>query len=322
MQTINLGIDVGNYDTKSAHTTIISGFKVFSSKPELSQEYVKFNDKFFVSTNERFPYKMDKTENEQAAVLTLFAIGKEILFRINRKGIFEKEDQQAAISKISKVNLGVGVPPLHCNMLSAKTKEYYLNNFNHVDFTYCDYQFSFNVNNVYVFPQAFSAIQNNKKCRLILEYPKVYVVDIGGYTVDVLTMVNGKPDLSIVASKPLGVLKLYQELKDEILRLKGFSVDDFAIESVMTGRKHALHPDIVTLIQEHADRWAGKIVNELRESGIEFQAYPCVFLGGGSLLFRRSLNRNPILGIKEILTDTHANAAGYERMLNAICPTK
>lgn len=319
MNTFNYGVDVGNHDTKTAHTSLISGYNAYTSKPEMCQEYLKLNDIYYVPTSKRFAYKMDKTEDEQALVLTLLGIAKESIFRINRNKVLTRNEQQSVINKITDINLGTGVPPMHCNMLSKKTREYYEEYLKDtVSFEYNGFDFNLKAKNIFVFPQAYAAINNNKKCTFVTKYPKVYVVDIGGFTVDVLTIINGQPDLSIVASKQLGVLKLYQQIQNEVLRLKGYELDDFMIESVLLNKPHSLQPDVVELIQKHAAKWSDNIISTLREMGIEFQAYPSVFLGGGSLLFKKTINKNSIVGLHEFINDVNANARGYERMLQQI----
>lgn len=317
MATLKMGVDVGNFDTKTAHTEMVSGFKTFLTKPDLSKEYIEKDGKFYVLTSERFKYKQDKTENEHAEILTLFGIAKEILFRINRGKELTREEQQQSIDKISAINLGVGLPPLHCNRQAAKTKEYYENRLKNIEFNYKGFHFVFTTKNVFVFPQGYAAVQASKKCKYIT-YPKFYVIDIGGYTVDVITMVNGSPDLSLVDSKSLGVLKLFQNIKSEVLRLEGFSLDDFIIESVILGKPHTLPERVVNFIKANVSQWANTIINELRESGIEFLAYPCVFVGGGSLVFRNDFDSSSEIGEHEYITDTHANAIGYERLLSVV----
>ena len=47
--------------------------------------------------------------------------------------------------------------------------------------------------NVYVYPQAFAAIAPLKA--QLNHHLQVFLVDIGGYTTDVLLLRNGKPDM-------------------------------------------------------------------------------------------------------------------------------
>ena len=78
-----LGIDVGNYDTKSQHTTTPSGYDgPTPEKPLLAEEYLCYNGQYYVSTTTRFAYEKDKTRNERALILTLFAIANEIEFAV------------------------------------------------------------------------------------------------------------------------------------------------------------------------------------------------------------------------------------------------
>lgn len=325
MKIFNLGVDYGNHDTKTAHTSTPSGYNIYPALPPMSDEYVKYNGKYFVITQERFKYESDKTMDERCFIMTLFGIAKELIYRLSNGNSLSTKQLQESVGTIIGVNLGAGLPPSHCMSQSEKLKNYYLRNFgNVVEFEYNKIIFKIKLDNVFIFPQDYSAVHNNPRCKFVEDYNKCFAIDIGGYTVDVVTILRDpkdmtlKPDMTICASKELGVLKMYSKITEQVLAETGTTIDNFVIESVLTGKKTVLSNQIINIIHNYAELWCAKIINEIREMGVEYQAYPCIFLGGGSVLLKKYINKNPLIAACEFLTNTKANAEGYERFLNTL----
>ena len=108
MSKINIGLDVGNFDTKtSERTKTASGFSSYSKKPFAIDECLKVNDIFYVPESDRFPYTKDKTENENLFILSLLGISKEILSRATsvdqkKRAAAKKEEEKRAKRKERK----------------------------------------------------------------------------------------------------------------------------------------------------------------------------------------------------------------------------
>ncbi len=83
MSKINIGLDVGNFDTKTSERTRKqrADSHHIQKKPFAIDECLKVNDIFYVPESDRFPYTKDKTENENLFILSLLGISKEILSR-------------------------------------------------------------------------------------------------------------------------------------------------------------------------------------------------------------------------------------------------
>ena len=213
MSKINIGLDVGNFDTKtSERTKTASGFSSYSKKPFAIDECLKVNDIFYVPESDRFPYTKDKTENENLFILSLLGISKEILSRATsvdqKKRAAAKTNPELAkeiigiqgeISKFDQVRLGVGLPPTHCATLSDKTKQYYYDHMaNGVDFEYGKYHFSYRLTKCECYPQDYATIitYNPRDSKSIINnYESFYALDIGGMTCDIISIMDGRPSL-------------------------------------------------------------------------------------------------------------------------------
>ena len=234
MSKINIGLDVGNFDTKtSERTKTASGFSSYSKKPFAIDECLKVNDIFYVPESDRFPYTKDKTENENLFILSLLGISKEILSRATsvdqKKRAAAKTNPELAkeiigiqgeISKFDQVRLGVGLPPTHCATLSDKTKQYYYDHMaNGVDFEYGKYHFSYRLTKCECYPQDYATIitYNPRDSKSIINnYESFYALDIGGMTCDIISIMDGRPSLQKSDSVPNGVLAMYSTIVQQI----------------------------------------------------------------------------------------------------------
>lgn len=137
-----LGLDIGNYDVKTVNTSTPSGFNVFTTKPYGVSEYLLYNGKYYTPSMDRFAYRKDKTKNENAFIMSLFGISKELIVRAQKK--YDRELKRAeetssylpsvdsiqdVLNEAYSLNLGVGVPPTHYATLAQKTIDYYKEHF-------------------------------------------------------------------------------------------------------------------------------------------------------------------------------------------------
>lgn len=74
-----IAVDHGNKQIKTVHCKpFVSGLLESTTRP-FGRNILKYRDKFYSLSNQRIPYKRDKTEDERFFVLTLFGIAEEIL---------------------------------------------------------------------------------------------------------------------------------------------------------------------------------------------------------------------------------------------------
>lgn len=312
-----VGIDVGNYDTKSPHTTTPSGYEgPYTEKQLLAQECLYLGGKYYVVTNERLYYMADKTQDERCLVLTLISIAKEILYRIQKETPDNAEIQER-ISRIDRIALGAGLPIAHYRKNDVqKLSAYYRKHMeNGIDFDFNGYHFCFTLAAVQIYPQGGAAAASIGSS-ILNDYRTYYIFDIGGYTLDIAQFVEGKPQKDM-HSLELGIITLYDSIIDKIYKDFDMNIDYSLIEDVLSDRPHVLPENVVEVITDMTNRHATKIISALRQSKIAFTSYPSIFVGGGSIVLKKYILNNSQIrkDIVHFVSDTRANAKGYTKML-------
>lgn len=296
---IVIGVDTGNRCIKTKNFSFVSGLVAYNSQPLMTDEYVKYNGTYYALTNDRIAYMEDKTETEDFFILTLFAIAKELKHRCIQCN--------TGIS----ICLAVGLPPAHIGRLKEKFIAYFQRGF--VKFSYGTSLIVLNIKDVYLFPQGYSAIL--PYFDEVAKESKAYIVDIGGYTTDVIMLNKGMIDLQCCTSFDMGVIDFFNKLKIDLRQQYSSVPDEQQIEAAIVD-KEELYKDMTKAINESAKRYAEYILKVLNESKINLMLSKVFFIGGGSLLFREFLDQSEYLNKKEYITDVSANAAGYEYLAN------
>ncbi len=316
--TYKIGIDIGNYDTKTQHTTTPSGYKEYSIQPQLTNEYLKYGNKYYAPTVNRFEYVKDKRENDQAFILSLFGIAKEILYGVKAHyGMDLPQDKvQSVISSIFHVSVGAGLPVGDFTKLKDDTTKYFKDKFKgSVNFEYSGYKFSFVVDDVQLFPQDILPVSANPNCVTSNKYKKYVIIGIGGQTVDVIPVINNIPIAEKCISLREGVRKMFADIIGAVETNFGTTIGEDSVEEVLLGNETTLPSDIEVTIRAEAKKHTEHILNACVQRGINFIEYPAVFFGGGGLLLRPYIENNKTVTSKEFLMDVRGNAVCYASRL-------
>lgn len=312
-----VGIDTGNYATKTEHTSLPSGYSVVKDIPTINGgQYMKYNGQIYVpSDSSRVEYVRDKTCDDTHFILTLLGIGSELFYRLGK----QSEDIQKAADGIREVYVAVGLPPAHHASLAAKYKEYFLRHFGEkTEFSYNGINFSFRVPTVRVLAQDYTAVMEyNAKSkyagmengRFILS--RFYAVDIGGKTVDYVEIRNGKA--ASFDSVNDGILTMFGVIEKN-LRRDGYTVDDILCEEILRKDQIRVDPEIQQAVLRQAGEWTDRILRTLNND-INLKSAPVIFIGGGSRLLRPFIRQSQLLGEYEFLGSASANAVAYGKYM-------
>lgn len=321
-----IGVDVGNFDTKTQNTSFPSGFEIATSIPYGVDEYLKFNNVIYIPSDDRFAYVRDKTENENCFILTLMAISKELLFCAHQ-GVENKHKRgiersvQEELSDVKTVNLGIGLPPTHMGNLSEKLINYYKVRFKDgISYEFSGYHFNFSVEKVRCYPQDMAALVTyNPKDRenSAISYNTYCGIDIGGWTLDIVTIRNKKVIPSQSNSLEFGILSLLNEIAKELDKQYSLRTSNHQIEAYLRGGKVLFKPTVKKFIDEYVKRWYDNLVNTLVQAGVSIDSTPVVFIGGGALLFEKHINEDNRFALKEFIYNPRANAQAYATILDA-----
>lgn len=320
---IVLGIDVGNNDTKGSYISIPSGFAVQKRQGmALNNEYMIYNGKYYVSVNDRFPYVKDKTVDDHMYVLTLIGIVKDMEAMFTD---LSPDERRHRIADIKTVHLGVGLPPTHMSMLSQSYVDYYriMSGNKPIQITYNGNDYEFDFGKIKAYPQNYAAIATYQmpEDSLLKKYDTYRMVDIGGYTVDVVSMVpntegtGSKPDPKDSFSLELGINKFIESMIPIIDRETGLTLQRMVIVDILMGRPTALDDSVKSMVLDYAEDWTNDMLNTVANEGVNFKAYPTLFMGGGSMLLMPYIKKSPVLGLTEMLPGTKRNANAYRKLL-------
>ena len=296
-----IAIDHGNHACKTVHFNFVSGLAQHSVRPPMADEVLEYNGEFWTLSGQRLPYRRDKTRDESFFILTLFAIAKELA-------------NAGPLPSAEKIDLAVGLPPEHYGLLKDKFRDYFKRN-QSVQFIYNDKPITIMIRDVFVYPQAFAAIAP-QKCQL-KHHLRLFLVDIGGYTTDVLLLRQGKPDMQFCRSLETGVITMNNDIIRRVGALHDMQIEDEHISAVLAGKETILPAEVKDTIRKSAEQHAINILNQLRELKVDLRSNPAVFIGGGSALFRDYLEKSPLVASASFVESVNANAIGYHAMAEA-----
>ena len=324
-----IGIDVGNYDTKTQNTKTPSGFKEYDVKPALASEYLEYKGKYYAPTPNRFEYVKDKTETGQALILSLFGIAKEIYHSVIA-GIDGKPSHdavQTGIKGINEISIGVGLPVGDFTRYKDNTVSYYMDALGKepFEFIYNGFSYKMRLKCCMAFPQDIMPVAANKSCEIATKFKKYLILGIGGQTVDVIPIVEQATELGVkkipitdeCTSFRLGVRRMYIDIVRFIETNFGSSIGEDTVERVLLGEDTPLPDDMVEAIKSKAQEHTDKIIHSCVQGGINFIEYPVVFFGGGGLLLRPYLEKSKEIMRAEYITDVNGNAKYYAAKLPA-----
>ncbi len=292
-----IAIDHGNRLCKGANIEpFISGLTESEVEP-FGANVLKYQGRYYQLTDQRIPYRRDKTEDDRFFVLTLFGIAKEI------------EARGSYSPGISRVQLAVGLPPAHYGaQYEAFTR--YFSGRGAVTFTYNKKPYSIYIDDVACFPQSYAAAVTIMQA--LTTEPLALILDIGGMTADYLRIKKGEGDLSVCDSMENGVIMLYNKIIAKVRSEQDLLLSEDVIDSILLEQpSHGLE-EAKPVVKNLAKEFVADLLSAMRERQLELKAGPVVFVGGGSILLRKQIEASGKVARPIFVDDIRANAKGYE----------
>lgn len=302
-QTTVIAIDHGNRNIKTNNYIFPASYIESGHLPSMGNDKLTYMGKEYTLADKRMSQKNDKTKDESYFILTLFAIGKELASEM--KACFKEEHIE--------IELLAGLPPLHCKEMGARYKEYYKNSGEKIYFEFNEIPFSIRIKDVHIYPQAYSAtvtIHNE-----ISKYKFMNIVDIGGYTVDLLHLTDFEPDMTLCTSLYSGVNLLFQKI-NEMSRSKGMNdIPDNIIEGILlndTATVSETSEGRIELVRESATRFTSELLAQITQAGMDLEEKPTIFIGGGSILLKPYIQKSSVVSKPLFIDNIRANVEGYQ----------
>ncbi len=174
MTRIKIGVDNGNYNTKSSERMqYASGFAMSDREFITSDMQLFYEGTYYAIGGKRMNFQQEKTKEDDTFILTLPAIANVM---------------KAAGTMFADILLGVGLPIDIYGAQKDAFRQYFLRDDLFFRFEEADYHCR--IEDCKVFAQGHAALC--KYYQQLKEYNNITLVDIGGYTVDVLTLLNSK----------------------------------------------------------------------------------------------------------------------------------
>ncbi len=316
-----IGIDVGNSDTKTQHTSTPSSFKKYATQNILDEESIFYDGAYYTPTNDRNNQQLDKTENDYCVLMSLFAFAKEIIFQIREKNKdISPLEIQNEISNITEVELGIGLPAGHFSALAKKTKALYMEKMGEgIQFSYRHlnntFEFNFKLVKCNAYAQDYTAVAFDKSLEIPATYGKYYIIGAGGGTVDIIPVEKGKPCSDKCESIDMGSTVMYSEIIKTIQHETGKTMEYETVEAVLRDEPTIIDEARKTRIKELAKEFGNQLIDECIHKGLKLNDYPCVFIGGFALLLKDVFAHNNNIVKSEFVEDIRANAVYYAAFL-------
>lgn len=303
MEQLVIGIDHGYRNMKTAHSCFTSAISELESLPDDLEGILEYDNKVYTINGKDICSVdvHDKTQSREYYLLTLVALAKELLHR--------------GVQKAS-VRLAVGLP-LKWYDKQQKDFKKLLGRRKNVYFRFEGKGISVTIDNVNVYTQgtvaATAAIYKSQT-----NQDDLLIVDIGGETFDVISIVKGKLDREHCYVETKGMIWLYKKLHDSVRTELYEDVPDSFIEKyIHNGRRNVIEKNKYNrVLQKNLVEYSDEVFRILKNYKFNLELVPMVVIGGGGTVIQ---NFGDHAGYDiEFNEDIHANAIGYEVLESAV----
>lgn len=315
-----IGVDTGNFNVKTANFCFPSGITQVDLGYKMG-ECLEYNGKNYTLKNTPIEIMEDKTVDERFLIMTLFSIAKELLYN----------EETFLIDDPANVILAVGLPLSHYgdDEYNKNIENYYKKDF---VFRYKGKDRKITIERVIIFPQGFPALYSSNSTLKMMEdgtlntltcptnyfannVSKALLVDIGGGTVDVISVINGVPTTDQYLSFNLGLYSCYAQIDNEIEKLRGTTLGNITITNYLTNAKTFLNEKEKQIIDNQINLYIDELISKLKRNKISLEDDYILLVGGGADVVYSILEQRGIARYLDILTDVKANAKGYESLI-------
>ena len=294
-----IAIDHGNKQMKLVRSEpFISGLSESEVRP-YGSDVLTYREKYYQISDQRIPYRRDKTEDDRFFILSLFGIANEI------------EATGTYAPGIMRVQLAVGLPPAHYGAQNTAFTRYFSGR-GVFSFSYHGKHYSISIEDVACYPQSYAAAASI--LQTLTTVPLALIVDIGGYTMDYMRIKKGRGDLASCDSLENGVIMLYNKIISKVRAAQDILISEEEIDAILSGQSIQGLQDVIPVVERCAQQFVSDLLSALRERQLELRTAPVVFVGGGSILLKRHIEGSGKVAHPIFVEDIRANAKGYETL--------
>lgn len=287
-----IGIDHGYGNMKTANCCFPTGVIQSDTEPTFATDLLIWNEKYYSVGVGHKEFTADKFNDEDYYVLTLAAIAREL----------RRE-------KICKANIFIaaGLPLTWVSEQKAEFKKYLLQN-SEVSFTFRNTEYRIKIAGAEIYPQGFAAVAERLR-----DFNGVNMLcDIGNGTMNLLRIVNKKPDAQRMFTEKYGTHQCSLLIREQMMKLHHTSLDETIITEILKKGTADIDGEYLDTVIKTAKEYTFGIFRKLREHEYDPKLMKLYVVGGGGCLIRNfaDYDTNRVY----INTDICATAKGYEYM--------
>lgn len=287
-----IGIDHGWSHIKTWNEIFPTAIHVVTTEPAFWDDVLEYEGKYYKVGGERLDVKDNKVGNDDFYLLTLVALAKELGHRGKQE---------------ANVVLAAGLPATRFGDEKKGFFEY-LSKKEEISFIFEQRPYHIKIAKVAIFPQCYAAVVE----QVASFGQKVVVVDIGSWTIDIIPVVNKKPDDTNGNTISEGLITCMRSINKECSRQFNEKLDELDIQHYIMTKQTDLPKEFKAIMDKELVNFAERIYNSLREEQYSLKTMQFYFVGGGASVMK-NFGGYEQSNIKYNL-DVHANAKGFEKM--------
>ena len=291
-ETKIIGIDHGYGNMKTANHCFKTGISAYDSEPLFTAEMLTYNGRHYLIGEGHKEFAPDKVKDEDYYVLTLAAVAKEL----------KVENLTEA-----HIVIAAGLPLTWTSGQKAEFKAYLMKN-TEVKFTYKKVDYHLYIDDVRIYPQGYAAIASFATTLKGVNL----IADIGNGTMNVLYMINGKPQQGKMFTEKFGTYQCTLAVREMFMQKTQREINDAIIEEVLITGVSNIAPADQKIIRAIATEYVKDIFRRLREHGYDEGTMMLYITGGGGCLVKNFYKFNA--DRVKFVDDISAAAKGYEYM--------
>lgn len=237
-------------------------------------------------------FTADKFTDEDYYVLTLAAIAREL----RRERLTE-----------ASVFIAAGLPLTWVREQKAEFKKYLLQH-SDVEFSFRNTDYRIKIVGAEIYPQGFAAVAEN-----LGDFKGVNMLcDIGNGTMNLLRIVNKKPDAQRMFTEKYGTHQCALLIREQMMKHYHTIIDDAIITEILKKGTADIDGQYLETVIKTAKEYTAGIFHRLREHEYDPKLMKLYVVGGGGCLIRNFADYDASRVI--INEDICATAKGYEYM--------
>ena len=285
-----IGVDHGYGNIKTANCCFPTGIMGYDAEPLFTGDMLVYEGRYYLIGEGHKEFLAEKTMDDDYYLLTLVAIAGELAL--------------AELTEAS-VYLAVGLPLTWTALQKAEFAAYLSQN-EEVCFTYKKVDYHIRIVGVKVYPQGYAAVAQMKSQMKGV----CMVADIGNGTMNVLYLINGKPQAGRMFTEKFGTYQCTLAAREDFMRRTRRELNDAIIDEVLRSGTADIREEDLSIIRAAAAEYVAGIFRRLREHGYDADTMTLYVTGGGGCLVRNFGQFDP--DRVRFVDDICAAAKGYE----------